>query len=55
MPTIFAQVQGNAVGAGFFCQQGCLNRIWINGSTRISNGCDMVNIDAKVNDGCMGM
>jgi len=45
MATVFAQMHGDAVGAGLLGNERCLNRIRIGGAARVTQGRDMVNID----------
>ena len=45
MATVFAQMHGNAVGAGLFGNESRLNRIRVSGAASVTQGRDMVNID----------
>lgn len=49
MATVFAQMHGNAVGAGLFGNESRLNRIRVSGAAGVTQGRDMVNIDPNNN------
>lgn len=52
---IFAQVQGNEIGAGFFGQQRRGDRVRVGGAARVAQRGDVVDIDAQVDDSRRGM
>ncbi|MCY1424451.1 hypothetical protein D9M71_401970 [compost metagenome] len=49
VPAVFAQVHGDAVGAGFLGIQGRLHRIGVARAARLAQGGYMVDIDAEKN------
>ena len=48
MPAVFAQVHGDAVGAGFLGIQRGLHRVGIAGAARLAQGGDVVDVDAEL-------
>ena len=51
MAAVFAQMQGDGVGARLLGQQGRADRVRIGGAARIAQGGHVVDIDAQVDDG----
>ena len=47
MPAVFAQMRGDAVGAGRLRQDGGAHRIGIVAAARIAHGGDVIDVDAE--------
>jgi hypothetical protein len=51
MAPVFAHVQRDRIGAGFFSLQGRLQRVGVGGAARVAQGRHVVDIDAQIDDG----
>jgi hypothetical protein len=49
--TIFAEVDGDAIGSREFGEDGSGNRIRLNGAASLADGCDVVDVDTKSRQG----
>ncbi|MNF77262.1 hypothetical protein D3C84_594030 [compost metagenome] len=54
VPTVFAQVHGDAVGARLFRVQCCLDRVRVTGAPGLTQGGNVVDVHAKKNTGAGG-
>jgi hypothetical protein len=52
---VFAQVQGDAVGAGLLGHQRGADRVRVRGAARVAQRGDVVDVHAKVDDGAGGL
>ncbi|KPM82876.1 hypothetical protein AOR10_24590, partial [Vibrio alginolyticus] len=53
MPAVLAQVDGDAIGAGLLREQRRLDRVRVAGTASLTQGGDVVDIDAEKNTGGM--